>query len=224
MAGTEAHGALHAARRSRLCCLCAGPGRLATCMAKAYGCLPRGPVWKGRASIHSRRCVPVACARVQAIGRLAKAAAALHDAEGTEAANKERAAVDKRIKDAEADKVAPLMAEVEKASPRVAGQVRDLIAKVGGLRDKAVRLLADKVELVKKGTTPLVSVRRRGSDCGGSRRMHAAPTSWCSGAGPFVRMHGMRSRIVAAWRCGHGCSSYGPQAWQALIGTAAGSA
>lgn len=102
-------------------------------------------------------CKTLACTYTQAIARLSKAAATLHDSAAVEAANKERAVIDKRLKDTDESKVAPLLAEVEKASARVAAQVRDVQAKLAGLRDKAVRLLADKAELVKKNTPPSVS-------------------------------------------------------------------
>ncbi|PNW75344.1 hypothetical protein CHLRE_12g523300v5 [Chlamydomonas reinhardtii] len=77
---------------------------------------------------------------------------AVRDTEDVDAAQRKRAAVEKGCKDLE-DKVKPLLAAVESRSARVAGQVREVLDKSKALQARYGRQLAERVELVKKGST-----------------------------------------------------------------------
>ncbi|GFR43910.1 hypothetical protein Agub_g5044, partial [Astrephomene gubernaculifera] len=81
---------------------------------------------------------------------LAKAASRVRDTPDVEVAQRERAAVEKRLKGLE-DKVAPLVAAVESRSARVGAQVREVLERSRGLQGRHAKQLAERCELVKKG-------------------------------------------------------------------------
>ncbi|KAG2498961.1 hypothetical protein HYH03_003150 [Edaphochlamys debaryana] len=91
---------------------------------------------------------------------LAKATAAVREPADADTAQRERAGVEKRLRDLE-DKVKPLVAAVESRSARVAGQVRDVLDKSKGLQARYAKQLSDRIDLVKKGTASMAELNRK---------------------------------------------------------------
>ncbi|KXZ52725.1 hypothetical protein GPECTOR_8g119 [Gonium pectorale] len=85
-----------------------------------------------------------------ALSNLTRLAGSLKESAHVDSAARERAAGEKRVKDLE-DRVKPLLAAVESRSARVAGQVRDVLERSRGLQARVGKLLAERVEMVKKG-------------------------------------------------------------------------
>lgn len=81
---------------------------------------------------------------------LAKVTAGVREAGDVDEAQRERAGIEKRLRDLE-EKVKPLVAVVESRSSRVAGQVREVLDKGRGLQARYVKQLGDRIDLVKKG-------------------------------------------------------------------------
>ncbi|EFJ50952.1 hypothetical protein VOLCADRAFT_103748 [Volvox carteri f. nagariensis] len=82
---------------------------------------------------------------------LTRATNQVRDAADVDAAQREKANVEKRLKDLE-EKVKPLLLAVESRSVRVAAQVRDVLEKTRSLQGRYYKQLADRIDLVKKGT------------------------------------------------------------------------
>lgn len=87
--------------------------------------------------------------QLQLLGGLAKDSEGLRDASGVDAAARRRAGADKQLRDID-DKIKALVVTVESRSARVAGQVREVLAKLAGLRERQAKLAAERVELLKK--------------------------------------------------------------------------
>ncbi|GIL70757.1 hypothetical protein Vretimale_3842 [Volvox reticuliferus] len=82
---------------------------------------------------------------------LARATNQVREASEVDNAQREKTTVEKRLKDLE-EKVKPLLAAVESRSVRVGSQVRDVLEKARLLQSRYFKQLADRIDLIKKGT------------------------------------------------------------------------